>query len=108
MGKLAILIEKMQEALDEATQAERDSAETAADDVDYRELAMYQDVQSKSYVNGILALDDANLIYTSVGPGCSVEHWRKNSLATKIAITMLIGHLVSLNLLKTTHLDIYA
>jgi len=106
MGKLSTLIEKMQDALDLATPEERVSAEEAADDVTYQDLAMYQTEQSNAYAGGILALDDANLIHTSIGPMCSVEYWRKNSLATKIAITMLIGHLASVNLLKRAKLDI--
>ena len=103
MGKLAGIIKRLQAGFECIPQEQRDKAEKGLDDVTYQDLAMYQEEQSKAHASGILTLDDANLIYNAVGPGCSVEHWRKNSLATKYAINVVIAHLIK----NKTSLDIY-
>ena len=63
----------------------------------FQDFVAFQNLQSQAFAAGKLTFEEAQLVYTALGGEVHHGDWPENtSLATKLAITQLMGELVGL------------
>jgi hypothetical protein len=77
----------------------------AAGSIDATEHAAYQEAKSQAQADGVLMVDEAEIVYRALGPSWSQSNggWSDNTdAATKIVVTHLIAELLEARRLAAT------
>jgi hypothetical protein len=64
----------------------------AAFALDASEVIGWQNAQAEAHAGGTLSTDEAQLIYTAIGP--TGENWTKQTLATQLIVTQVMQTLL--------------
>ncbi len=87
---IARMDRKVAELPDDKRDSLRKNLET-----DFADLCHYQDLQARAHAMGRITTEEALTLYRAFGGEApSPEHWSRNSLATQIIATQLIGELL--------------
>jgi hypothetical protein len=94
MNRVTAMIEKLQNKLmTDNPSLEKQETASKGLDLTFAEHTRFQEMKSLAQLQGKLSLDEANVIYRYLGP--SPDTFNSQALAAKLALSLLIGELIT-------------